>query len=58
MNFSRTDPETGEVLPLNMPELYSPFGYIGVTIGMLIIVAIQLVFFYKKGWINFRAKDF
>src|SRR6185436_2064220 len=26
MNFAHTDPDTGEKLPLNMPELYSPHG--------------------------------
>jgi magnesium transporter len=52
MNFSYQDPKTGEVLPLNMPELYSPYGYLGVSIVMLVIVIIQLVFFYKKGWLT------
>ncbi|MFI5220027.1 MAG: magnesium/cobalt transporter CorA [Bacteroidia bacterium] len=57
MNFSRTDPKTGGILPLNMPELYSPFGYIGVMIAMLFIVAVQLIFFYKKGWISFKSRN-
>lgn len=57
MNFSYTDPVSGKILPLNMPELYSPYGYVGVIIVMLIIVALQLYFFYKKGWITFRSRD-
>ena len=52
MNFSRNNPETGEVLPLNMPELYSPYGYISVSIIMILIVVIQIIYFYKKGWLN------
>lgn len=57
MNFAHTDPRTGKFLPLNMPELYSPYGYAGVMIAMLIIVVLQLYFFYKKGWINFKTGD-
>ena len=56
MNFAIQDPETGEKLPLNMPELYSPYGYVGVIIAMLIIVLFQIFYFYKKGWLDFREK--
>lgn len=52
MNFPRHHPDTGEILPLNMPELYSPYGYITVCIVMVIIVIAQVFFFYKKGWLN------
>lgn len=52
MNFSRNDPDTGEVLPLNMPELYSPYGYLTVSIVMVVIVLIQVFYFYKKGWLT------
>jgi len=52
MNFSLTDPKTGQELPLNMPELYSPYGYVGVMGFMVLIVVIQLIFFIKKGWIT------
>ena len=52
MNFAHTDPRTGQFLPMNMPELYSPYGYVGVMIFMLLIVAIQLLFFVKKGWLT------
>ena len=58
MNFARTNPKTGEALPYNMPELYSRFGYIGVMLGMIIIVVIQLYFFYKKGWISFKSREY
>jgi magnesium transporter len=46
--------ETGEKLPLNMPELYSPYGYVSVIAVMVMIVVAQLYFFYKKGWISFK----
>lgn len=52
MNFSRVDPETGHFNPLNMPELYSPYGYITVCVVMVIIVIAQLIFFFKKGWLD------
>ncbi|MFN8166876.1 MAG: CorA family divalent cation transporter [Bacteroidia bacterium] len=54
MNFSRVDPETGHFNPLNMPELatYSPCGYITVCVVMVIIVIAQLIFFFKKGWLD------
>jgi magnesium transporter len=52
MNFSYTDPVSGEVLSWNMPELYSPFGYAGVMLFMLVLVVIQLVIFWRKGWLD------
>jgi magnesium transporter len=52
MNFSRHDPLTGEIMKLNMPELYSPYGYITVCILMIMIVIGQIIYFYKKGWLN------
>jgi len=52
MNFSRVDPDTGKILKLNMPELYWPYGYLGVTIVMVLIVIVQIYYFYKKGWLN------
>jgi magnesium transporter len=58
MNFAHTDPRTGKNLPLNMPELYSPYGYIYVMLAMLLIVILQVYFFYKKGWLNLKASDF
>lgn len=56
MNFAFHDPKTGEVLPYNMPELYMPYGYLGVIIAMLIIVIFQIYYFYKKGWLDFRER--
>lgn len=51
MNFQRED-EHGHLLPLNMPELYSPIGY-PITIAVLVlIVTVQLVYFYRKGWLR------
>ena len=52
MNFAHTNPKTGEYLPMNMPELYSPYGYLGVILFMLLIVAMQIIFFVKKGWLT------
>jgi magnesium transporter len=52
MNFSAVDPVTNKVLPLNMPELYSPFGYVGVMLFMVALVVVQLLVFWKKGWLD------
>ena len=52
MNFAEKDEVTGEVYPMNMPELYSPYGYIMVWIVMLLIVILQLYFYFKKGWLT------
>ncbi|TSD66589.1 magnesium/cobalt transporter CorA [Inquilinus sp. KBS0705] len=51
MNFSRQD-DHGHVIADNMPELYVHHGYIYALIGMLLIGAIQLIVFWKKGWFN------
>lgn len=50
MNFSREDPSTGEILKNNMPELYTPNGYIYVWGVMITIVIAQIWYFAKKGW--------
>jgi magnesium transporter len=51
MNFQHEDTH-GHVLPLNMPELYSPLGY-PILLGILaLIVAGQLYYFWRKGWLN------
>ncbi len=52
MNFQRVDPVTGKQFPFNMPELYSPYGYVGVSVVMILIVIFQIIFFYKKGWLT------
>jgi magnesium transporter len=52
MNFSRVDPVTNKELPGNMPELYSPHGYMYALLGMLAIALIQVVIFWKKGWFS------
>jgi magnesium transporter len=52
MNFARVDPVTNEVLPDNLPELYSPHGYFYALGGMLIIGIIQVVIFWRKGWFS------
>ena len=53
MNFQREAPPEG-ANPLNMPELYQPWGYPGVLTLMAMMVAGQLYYFYRKGWLNNR----
>lgn len=50
MNFAPEGPNK-EALPLNMPELYHPYGYIGVWIVMIGIAVGAVVFFKKKKWL-------
>jgi magnesium transporter len=50
MNFAPESP-TGEKLPLNMPELYHPHGYIGLMAVMAAIAGIQLLIFKKMKWL-------
>jgi magnesium transporter len=50
MNFSRENPETGEVFRLSMPELYLPYSYPLLIILMTSLVLVQLYLFYRKGW--------
>jgi magnesium transporter len=50
MNFARVDPANNKVLPDNLPELYNPHGYFFALAAMLLIVLIQVIFFWKKGW--------
>jgi len=38
MNFQRVDPITGKSAPMNMPELYSPYGY--VIVGDKIVLTV------------------
>lgn len=52
MNFAYQDPKTGEVLDKNMPELYYPNGYSYTMIVMLCIAVIQMIFFWRKGWLS------
>ena len=50
MNFA---PATlgGKKLPLNMPELYHPYGYIGLMALMGLIALVQLIIFKKMKWL-------
>jgi magnesium transporter len=50
MNFSREDPETGEIFRFSMPELYLPYGYPLLVFLMVSLVALQLYFFWRRGW--------
>jgi len=51
MNFQHEDPQ-GHVLPLNMPELYSYWGYPVLLAVLAFIVAGQLFYFWRKGWLS------
>jgi len=50
MNFSAVS-ATGEKLPLNMPELYQPYGYLGLMAVMALIALAQLIIFKKMKWL-------
>jgi magnesium transporter len=50
MNFAY-ESATGEKFPLNMPELHSPYGYLGVMAFMLLIAIGQLILFRKMKWL-------
>ncbi len=52
MNFAHVDPASNKVMPGNMPELYSPHGYVYALLGMFVIAVIQVVIFWKKGWFS------
>ena len=49
MNFAAE--HNGRKLPWNMPELYSPYGYL-VCLAVMLLVAIgQLIYFKRRRWI-------
>jgi magnesium transporter len=50
MNFAQTDPKTGKLLPMNMPELYQEHGYVYTMIVMGVIALAQVIYFWRKGW--------
>jgi magnesium transporter len=52
MNFAYQDPETGRILHRNMPELYSENGYLYTIIAMVIISVVQLIWFWRRGWLK------
>ncbi|MBC7914418.1 MAG: magnesium and cobalt transport protein CorA, partial [Pyrinomonadaceae bacterium] len=52
MNFAFLDPVSGKVLNKNMPELYAENGYVYTIAIMLLIAIIQLIFFWRKGWLS------
>ena len=47
MNFDAGDGSR----PLNMPELYQPWGYPGIVLLMLAISVGQIIFFKRKKWL-------
>lgn len=52
MNFAAHDPKTGKILENNMPELYHENGYLYTILGMFIIAIAQMIYFWRKGWLN------
>ncbi len=50
MNFAPETPD-GKSLPLNMPELYQPHGYIWLMVLMGLIAVGQLILFKKMKWL-------
>jgi len=52
MNFAYQDPQTGAILHKNMPELYSANGYVYTLGAMLLIALLQLIYFWRKGWLS------
>ncbi len=52
MNFSKVDPVTNKIMPFNMPELYSPNGYIYTLAAMFLVAFVQIVIFWRKGWFS------
>ncbi|OKS86438.1 magnesium/cobalt transporter CorA [Mucilaginibacter polytrichastri] len=51
MNFARQD-DKGHIITDNMPELYMHHAYPVALISMLIIAAILIFIFWRKGWFN------
>jgi magnesium transporter len=52
MNFAIEDPKTGKMLYNNMPELYYENGYLYTIGAMFIIAVVQMIYFWRKGWLN------
>lgn len=50
MNFADRDPVTGKLMPLNMPELYEPHGYLYTMVIMGLIAVVQVIYFWRRGW--------
>ena len=52
MNFSATPMPKDATNFLNMPELYSPYGYVGFWVISALLTISMLFFFWSKGWIG------
>ncbi|MGB4774636.1 MAG: magnesium/cobalt transporter CorA [Daejeonella sp.] len=52
MNFAYQDPQTGKVLPNNMPELYAENGYVYTMLFMFVIAVLQVIYFWRRGWLS------
>ncbi|WP_083326131.1 magnesium/cobalt transporter CorA [Hymenobacter coccineus] len=51
MNFQHEDGH-GHVMPMNMPELYQPWGYPALLVILALIVTGQAYYFWRKGWLS------
>ena len=49
MNFAHE--VDGKQLPLNMPELLHPYGYVACLLFMLAVAIFQIVYFKKRRWL-------
>jgi magnesium transporter len=49
MNFAHE--VDGKKLPWNMPELYQPWGYLGVLSLMLALAIFQIIYFKRRRWL-------
>lgn len=49
MNFQAYAPSGDVVHPYNMPELYMPWGYVGVITVMSMVAGVQVLYFRRKG---------
>lgn len=52
MNFQAYAPAGDMVHPFNMPELYMPFGYVGIIVVMSLVALVQIVYFRRKGFLG------
>lgn len=52
MNFSRYDEKTKQVMPLSMPELYWPYGYVTILAIMLALAVGMMYYFKRIGWLT------
>ncbi|MBK8847687.1 MAG: magnesium/cobalt transporter CorA [Bacteroidetes bacterium] len=52
MNFNRYNETTKQIMPLSMPELYWPYGYVTIMAFMLALAIGMMLYFKKIGWLT------